>query len=47
MKAYARQDARVVAYRSAEFLPGPHLANNLLNLGLTENARKAMKELGV
>ena len=47
MEAYARQDARVVAYLSAEFLPGPHLANNLLNLGLTENARQAMKELGL
>jgi glycogen phosphorylase len=47
MEAYARQDARVVAYLSAEFLPGPHLANNLLNLGLTEPARQAMKELGM
>jgi glycogen phosphorylase len=27
---------RRVAYLSAEFLPGPHLANNLLNLGITE-----------
>ena len=40
------QDARVVAYLSAEFLPGPHLANNLLNLGLTESTRQAMTELG-
>ena len=47
MEAYADQDARVVAYLSAEFLPGPHLANNLLNLGLTENARQAMQELGI
>jgi glycogen phosphorylase len=47
MEAYAEQDARVVAYLSAEFLPGPHLANNLLNLGLTENARQAMQELGI
>ena len=47
METYARQDARVVAYLSAEFLPGPHLANNLLNLGLTEPTRQAMKELGV
>jgi len=47
METYAEQDARVVAYLSAEFLPGPHLANNLLNLGLTENARQAMKELGM
>ncbi len=47
MEAYAAQDARVVAYLSAEFLPGPHLANKLLNLGLTEHARQAMKELGM
>ncbi len=45
METYAEHDARVVAYLSAEFLPGPHLANNLLNLGLTENARQAMAEL--
>src|SRR5512139_946463 len=46
LEAYARQDARVVAYLSAEFLPGPHLANNLLNLGLTEPARQALSQLG-
>jgi starch phosphorylase len=43
---YAQRDARAVAYLSAEYLPGPHLANNLLNLGLTETARHAMDELG-
>ena len=47
METYAEQDARLVAYLSAEFLPGPHLANNLLNLGLTENTRQAMAELGL
>ena len=47
MGAYAQQSARVVAYLSAEFLPGPHLANNLLSLGLTDNARQAMAELGM
>ena len=47
METYAEQDARVVAYLSAEFLPGPHLADKLLNLGLTGNARQAMKELGI
>ena len=47
METYAAKDARVVAYLSAEYLPGPHLANNLLNLGLTENARQAMTELGI
>jgi starch phosphorylase len=46
LQAYARHDARVVAYLSAEFLPGPHLANNLVNLGITEETRQAMDELG-
>ena len=45
LETYAEQDARLVAYLSAEFLPGPHLANNLLNLGLTENVRQALAEL--
>jgi starch phosphorylase len=42
---YGGRDARRVAYLSAEFLPGPHLANNLLNLGITEAAREAMRAL--
>jgi glycogen phosphorylase len=46
LRAYAQYDTRVVAYLSAEFLPGPHLANNLVNLGLTERAREAMTDLG-
>jgi len=45
MEAYAKHDARVVAYLSAEFLPGPHLANNLLNLGIVDQTRQAMSEL--
>jgi len=36
---------RVVAYLSAEFLPGPHLMNNLLNLGIVEPMRQALAEL--
>ena len=43
---YGGADARHVAYLSAEFLLGPHLANNLLNLGITEAAREAMSGLG-
>ncbi len=43
---FARQDARAVAYLSAEFLPGPHLANNLFNLGITGEARQAVQALG-
>jgi starch phosphorylase len=47
LDTYAEQDARVVAYLSAEFLPGPHLANNLLNLGMIEPTRQALAELGL
>ncbi len=42
---YSYQNLRVVCYLSAEFLMGPHLANNLLNLGLEENAREALNDL--
>ncbi|MGA7393938.1 MAG: glycogen/starch/alpha-glucan phosphorylase [Terrimicrobiaceae bacterium] len=46
MKNYGGTDARRVAYLSAEFLPGPHLANNLLNLGIIDQAREALHGLG-
>src|SRR3954468_14103684 len=46
MEDYGGANARRVAYLSAEYLPGPHLANNLLNLGITEPAREAMRALG-
>ncbi len=38
---------KIVSYLSAEFLMGPHLGNNLLNLGITDQTRKAVKELGL
>jgi glycogen phosphorylase len=38
-------DLRQVSYLSAEFLVGPHLGKDLLNLGIKENARQAMTEL--
>lgn len=46
MDTYGGVNARRVAYLSAEYLPGPHLANNLLNLGLTEVTREGLRELG-
>ncbi len=46
METYGGTDARRVAYLSAEFLPGPHLGNNLLNLGITEATRQALAALG-
>ncbi|MCX5738062.1 MAG: glycogen/starch/alpha-glucan phosphorylase, partial [Proteobacteria bacterium] len=37
---------KVACYLSAEFLMGPHLGNNLVNLGIEQAARTAMAELG-
>ena len=44
---YVAQDVRVVCYLSAEFLTGPHLANNLINLGIYDEAEEAMRQLGL
>src|SRR3954462_58430 len=44
---YYRKDARRVYYLSAEFLMGRALANNLINLGLYDIARDAMKMLNL
>jgi starch phosphorylase len=41
------RDVKVVAYLSAEFLTGPHLGNNLGNLGIEEAARQAVTALGL
>jgi starch phosphorylase len=41
------KDVKVVSYLSAEFLTGPHLANNLINLGIYEAAHRALEELGI
>jgi len=46
-KNYVAQDVRVVCYLSAEFLTGPHLANNLINLGIQDEAEQAMRQLGL
>lgn len=45
LEEYAEQDSRGVAYLSAEYLPGPHLGNNLLNLSITETTREALADL--
>ena len=45
--AYTTLGSRTVAYLSAEFLMGPHLGNNLVNLGIDEQVRQAVTELGL
>src|SRR3954469_4291530 len=42
-----RTDVRVVAYMSAEFLLGPHLASNMLTLGMADEVRGATELLGL
>ena len=46
LQRYGPENRRRVAYLSAEYLPGPHLANNLLDLGMTEATREALRSLG-
>jgi len=45
-ETYYLRRSRTVCYLSAEFLMGPQLGNNLVNLGAYDEARAAMKELG-
>jgi starch phosphorylase len=45
--AYTKQGSRTVCYLSAEFLVGPHLGNNLINLGITETVKGVVTELGL
>ena len=47
VQTYAATDVRVACYLSAEFLIGPQLGNNLVNLGIEASAREAMRGLGV
>jgi starch phosphorylase len=46
-ETYTSHGSRTVAYLSAEFLMGPHLGNNLLNLGIYDEVRQAVGELGL
>jgi starch phosphorylase len=42
-----KEDVKIVAYLSAEFLIGPQLGNNLLNLGIREPVKQALSELSL
>ncbi len=47
VRTIVRTDVRAVAYLSAEFLTGPHLENNLVNLGIRDAAHEACRRLGL
>ncbi|UXE64827.1 MAG: glycogen/starch/alpha-glucan phosphorylase [Woronichinia naegeliana WA131] len=46
-QTYLSDDNKVVCYLSAEFLVGPHLGNNLVNLGLYEQVKQAVTDSGL
>lgn len=43
---YTHLGSRTVCYLSAEFLMGPHLGNNLINLGIWDRVQEAVESLG-
>jgi starch phosphorylase len=46
-QAFHKPDVKIVCYLSAEFLLGPHLGNNLINLGIYNQVRQAVEESGL
>ncbi|MCC7412761.1 MAG: glycogen/starch/alpha-glucan phosphorylase [Gammaproteobacteria bacterium] len=46
-RAYKDRHSRTVCYLSAEFLLGPQLENNLINLDIGANVGRAMRDLGM
>ncbi|HEY9641058.1 MAG TPA: glycogen/starch/alpha-glucan phosphorylase [Coleofasciculaceae cyanobacterium] len=46
-QTYAQNHVRLVCYLSAEFLLGPHLGNNIINLGIADHIRQAIEASGL
>lgn len=46
IRSEKQKQTKVVSYLSAEFLPGPHLGNNLINLGIYQQTGQALDQLG-
>lgn len=44
---YKKDQGKIVSYFSAEFLMGRHLGNNLVNLGIYEEMRQVIEDLGL
>jgi len=47
IEVYMSQKVKSVSYLSAEFLMGPQLGNNLINLGIYDEVQSALTELGL
>ncbi len=47
IRTYQQANPRTVCYLSAEYLPGPFMGNNLLNLGIEDSTRRALAGLGI
>jgi starch phosphorylase len=47
IQAIQEKESKIVGYLSAEFLMGPHLHNNLINLGLYDQVSRALEACGL
>jgi starch phosphorylase len=47
VETFLKRPTRMVSYLSAEFLMGPQLGNNLLNLGIYERVKEACESVGL
>jgi starch phosphorylase len=46
-ETYYKKASRTVCYLSAEFLLGPQLTNNLINMGIFDNVKEAIEAMGL